>query len=146
MPTLLERRIPKKAWLAEAGQRNGISGKPAPSNGTGDQSHTDDAGLWEPAVEALMGFRKLGDNWDGQGARGPSADLLASAIALAYLLSDQEVDPPSRVVPGPEGSIIFEWQYLDGTYAEVEVIEPLYAEAMLIEPGQPAKHWTLPTE
>jgi hypothetical protein len=146
MPTLLDRRIPKQAWLTEAGERNGISEKPAPSNGTGEQSRSEDAGPWQTAVQALAGFGKLGDNWDGQGARGPSSDLLASAVGLAYLLSEQEVDPPSRVVPGPAGSVIFEWQYPDGTYAEVEVVEPLYAEAMMVEPGQPAKHWTLPTE
>jgi hypothetical protein len=146
MPTLLDCPIPKRDWLTEAGERNGIAAKPAPKNGTSKPSQIEDAGPWEPSVEKIVAFRDLGDNWDGQGARAPSYDLLVSAVGLAYLLYEQEVDPPSRVVSGPEGSVIFEWQFPDGTYGEVEVVRPLYAEVMWIEPGQPAKHWTLPTE
>jgi hypothetical protein len=72
--------------------------------------------------------------------------VLKSAIGLAYTLLQQGIDPPSRVVPGPDGSAIFEWQDPDGTYTEVEVVGWLVAEVMLIEPGQAAKHWMLPTD
>jgi hypothetical protein len=102
-----------------------------------------DAGPWAPAVIKLVEFQFLADDWDGQGALAPSHDMLASAIGLAYTLHQQEIEPPSRVVPGPEGSIIFEWQEPDGTYTEVEIVRPFHAEVMSIEPGRPAKHWTL---
>ena len=71
---------------------------------------------------------------------------MTSGIGLAYLLSEKGVDAPQRVVPGLEGELIFEWQFPDGTYGEVEIVRPLYAEVMMIEPGKPAKHWTLPTD
>ena len=54
--------------------------------------------------------------------------------------------PPSRVVPGVTGSVLLEWQFSDGTYGEVEIVEPFYAEVMMIQPGHPPKHWTLPTD
>lgn len=105
-----------------------------------------DVGPWEPAVQKMVAFQSLGDDWDGQGARAPSEEVLKSVIGLAYTLHEQGMEPPSRVVPGPEGSVIFEWQEPDGTYTEIEVVGWLVAEVMRIEPGQPAKHWTLPTE
>jgi hypothetical protein len=38
------------------------------------------------------------------------------------------------------------WHAPDGTYCEVEIDRPLHAEVMVIEPGKPARFWTLPTE
>ena len=80
------------------------------------------------------------------GAKAPTKELLASAIGLAYVLHEKEVEPPCRVVPGLEGSVIFEWQFPDGTYAEIENDEPLHADVMIVEPGQAARHWTLPSD
>jgi hypothetical protein len=76
----------------------------------------------------------------------PSRELVESAIGLAYLFYERGVDPPDCVVPGLDGSVNLEWQEPGGIYTEVEVVRPLYAEVMRIEPGQPAKHWALPTE
>ena len=147
MPTLFECDIQEEEWLERASQRNGASDGPARKLGAnGGTAEIADAGPWEPAVIKMVEFQHLADNWDGQGARAPSRELLASAIGLAYALYEQGMDPPSRVVPGLEGSVIFEWQDADGTYAEVEIVRPLYAEVMSIQPGQPAKHWTLPTK
>lgn len=147
MSSLLDRPIRKEDWLKEAGERNGTSAAPARLHGSnGEQKAVADAGPWEPAVQKMVAFQHLGDDWDGQGARSPSEEVLKSAIGLAYTLYEQGVDPPSRVVPGVEGSVIFEWQDPDGAYTEVEVVGWLVAEVMMIEPGQPAKHWTLPNE
>ncbi len=147
MSALLDCHILKEGWRKEACEQNGTSTAPARLQGVrGDEQPVPDAGPWEPAVKKLVEFQHLGDDWDGQGAKGPSFELLASAVGLAYLLQQQGVDPPTRVVPGVEGSVLFEWQFPDGTYAEVEIVGWLFAEVMLIEPGQPAKHWTLPTE
>lgn len=147
MSSLLDRPIREVDWLKEASERNGTSAAPARLHGVnGEQKAVSDAGPWEPAVREIVAFQHLGDDWDGQGAQAPSEEVLKSALGLAYTLYQQEVDPPSRVVPGLEGSVIFEWQDTDGTYTEVEVVGWLVAEVMLIEPGQSAKHWTLPTQ
>lgn len=147
MTSLLDRPIREADWLKEAGERNGTSTAPARLHSVnGEQKAVPDAGPWEPAVQKMVAFQHLGDDWDGQGAQAPSEEVLKSAIGLAYTLYQQGIDPPSRVVPGPDGSVIFEWQDPDGTYTEVEVVGWLVAEVMLIEPGHPAKHWTLPTE
>ncbi len=135
---VLDYPISKEVWLQEVSARNGApvagEGRPLP-----------EAGAWEPAVQKIIGFQHLGDDWDGLGAKAPSRELLESAIGLAYVLSEKGTEPPSRVVPGLDGTVIFEWQFKDGTYGEIEIERPFYAEVMMIPPGQPAKHWTLPT-
>jgi hypothetical protein len=147
MTSLLDRPILEADWLKEAGERNGTSTAPARLHGVNREPKAiRDAGPWEPAVQKMVGFQQLGDNWDGQGARAPSYEVLASAIGLAYTLHQKAIDPPNCVVPGIDGSVTFEWHDPDGTYTEVEVIRPLYAEVMMIAPGKPARHWTLPTE
>jgi hypothetical protein len=139
MSSLLDRSIREADWLKEAGEKNGISPAPARLHGVnGEQNVVPGAGPWEPAVAEIVAFQHLGDDWDGQGARAPSEEVLKSAIGLAYTLYEQGIDPPSRVVTGLEGSVIFEWQDPDGTYTEVEVVGWLVAEVRLIEPGQPA--------
>ena len=147
MLSLLDCHIPKQDWLKEASESNGASTAPARLNGvTGGQKQVSDAGPWDPAVCKLVDFQHLGDNWDGLGARAPSQELLASAIGLAYVLFANGMDPPDCVVPGVGGSVTFEWHGTDGAYGEVEIVRPLYAEVMMIQPGKPARHWTLPTE
>jgi hypothetical protein len=109
MQSLAQYHIAEQTWLKESGPRNGT----APARLDGTVKPDPDAGPWEPAVVKIVEFQHLGDDWDGQGARAPSHELLASAIGLAYTLKDQGA---------------------------------LYAEVMMLEPGQPARHWTLPTE
>jgi hypothetical protein len=128
--------IRREAWAHELGRENGAArpnGKPL-----------EDAGPWEPFVQKLVQFQQLGDNWDGCGAKAPTHELLVSAVALAHLLRNQGVPAPSRVAPGLDGTVLFEWQFPDGAYGEVEIVRPLFAEVMLIEPGLSAKLWTIP--
>lgn len=147
MPSLLDCHIPEQAWLKEAGERNGTSTTPARLHGgNGDRREIPDAGRWGPVVVKIVEFQHLGDNWDGLNAVAPSRELLESAIGLAYLLSQMGMDPPIAVAPGLDGSVNFEWHAPDGTLCEIEIDRPFHAEVMLIEPGQPARHWTLPTE
>src|SRR2546422_246528 len=40
--------------------------------------------------------------------------------------------PPHAVVPGLDGSVIFEWQDPDGTFREVQIVRPLCAEVMVL--------------
>ena len=97
-------RIPKEAWM------HGL----ADTNGSAPRAGVKHAGPWEPCVQQLVQFQHLGDDWDGCGAKSPSRELLTSAIALAYVFRDNGVPPPSRVVPGLDGIVLFEWQFPDG--------------------------------
>ena len=136
---VLDCPISKKDWDLQVGGRNGASG-------IDQERPMADAGAWEPAVERIVEFQHLADDWDGFGGKAPSRELLESAIALAYAFCKTGMEPPSRVVPGVTGTILLEWQLPDGTYGEVEIVEPFHAEVMMIQPGKPANHWTLPTE
>ncbi len=140
---VLDCQIPKKAWTYGSGERNGV---PEFIGRHGGENTKEDAGPWEPTVRKIAEFKNLGDDWDGLGAKAPVGELLESAIGLAYLFYEKGVDPPHCVVPGVDGSVTFEWQSPDGTFTEVEIVRPFHAEVMMIEPGKPAKHWTLPTE
>jgi hypothetical protein len=136
---VLDCPVTRERWLQGVRERNGLSEHSA-------CKPVEDAGPWEPAVQEILSYQHLGDNWDGYGAEPPSREVLESAIGLAYSYSQNGVEPPLRVAPGVTGSVILEWQFPDGTYADVEVVQPLNAEVMLIEPGQPARHWTLPSQ
>jgi hypothetical protein len=143
MQSFLDYPVPEIDWQV-AGKRNGISAPPVP-NHQGNET-IQSAGAWEPTIQKIVAFQHLGENWDGLAAAPPDHGVLASAIGLAYIFHEREVEPPHRVVPGLEGSVIFEWQFPDGLYCEVEIVRPFAADVMMIEPGKPAKHWPLPTE
>jgi hypothetical protein len=147
MIPLLDKHIVKEDWQRATSERNGFASTLPLSHGKSETQKPElDAGLWEPVLQEIVSFHDLGENWDGQGAAPPTHEAMASAIGLANLLHQQGVAPPSRVVPGVAGELDFEWQTPDGTYLDVEIVGWLSAEVMLIEPGMPAKHWTLPTE
>jgi hypothetical protein len=135
--------IPKQNWLQETRAVNGVSGI-APRKST--ETPVKLAGPWEPAVQRIVGFRHLQVDWDGLGAKAPPRELLESAIGLAYTFLENGVAPADSVVATVAGAVAFEWQFRDGTFAEVEIDRPLHAELMVIEPGRPANHWTLPTD
>lgn len=140
--TVLDCPIAKNDWVLEV-QRDGIIPKATPP-AMGKMRA--EAGTWEPVVAKLISFHDIADDWDGFGAKAPGRELLESAVGLAHILSEKGINPPNGVLHGVAGTVIFEWQFQDGTYAEVEIDRPLHAEVMLVEPGKPAKHWTLPTE
>jgi len=97
--------------------------------------------LWDERTDDLLQIRMLEDDWDGLGAQAPDAALVDSAIDLLKMLRDEDnAYPPTRVVAGPTGTIVFEWQVED-TYLEAEIVRPFGAEWMLSKPGQPIVHW-----
>lgn len=135
--------IAKEDWPHEVGERNGVS---TPSAGQSAEKPLADAGPWQAAVQEIVSYQNLGDNWDGYGAEPPSREVLESAIGLAYTYHQSGVEPPYRVAPGVVGSVIFEWQHANRTYATVEVDGWLHAEVMVVEPGKPVRHSTIPAE
>src|SRR2546430_17174120 len=121
---VLDCPISKKDWNEEVGALNGASA-------ADKKRPVANAGAWEPAVQKVVGFQHLGDDWDGLGAKAPSRELLESAVDLAYVLFQKGVDPPHATVPGVDGSVTFEWQDADGTYTDVEIVRPFFAEVMM---------------
>ena len=98
---------------------------------------------WDKRMEELEGLRHTQDDWDGQGATAPSSGHLDSAITLAQFLLRHGVDAPSCVVPGVNGTVIFEWQGENGSYLEIEITAPNRVEGYSIIPGKPTEYWTL---
>jgi hypothetical protein len=100
---------------------------------------------WSQRMAELLDLRTLEDDWDGQGAKAPSAALMDSAIQLAGILRQQGMNAPCRIVPGVNGTVIFEWQQGD-IYREMELTTPDRAEMLEMTPGQPPKHWIVRAE
>jgi hypothetical protein len=142
MPALIDCPIPQQDWLKETRSINGTALRSRTSRETEDSSAVD----WEEVIDEIVALQSLGDDWDGLGAIAPTPELLASAIGLATLLQKDGMDAPARAVAGTDGTVLLEWQAVDGSYCEVEVDRPFHADVMLVLPGQPAKHWELPTE
>jgi hypothetical protein len=136
--SIADRPVLKDAWARAVGLCAGNAG-----NRT--RRSVEVGGAWEPAVQKIVSFQELGDDWDGLGAVAPSAELLESAIGLAYLFSEQDVNPPECVIAGVNGTVTFEWHEPDGSYTEIAIDRPFFAEVMLIPPDQSVNHWTLPT-
>jgi hypothetical protein len=140
---VLDCQVSKEDWSNEIRERNGVA---VPRAWHTNDQQTDGSGKWEPVVREIISYQHLSDDWDGLGAKAPSLEVLASAVALAHLFHERGVNPPHCVVPSPDGSINFEWQGPEGAVAEVEIDGPLHAEVMVMEPGKPARFWTIPAE
>jgi hypothetical protein len=98
---------------------------------------------WDKCMKDLEGISAYHNDWDGQGAEAPSSEIMDSAVNLAKLLHQQGIDPPSCVVPGVNGTVVFEWQGENGAYLEIEITAPDRADGCLIVPGKLTEHWTL---
>ena len=122
--------------------RHGSNGAGHPGIATAEPHHSANE-EWEKRIANLEAFKTYKNDWDGQGAEALTNELVQSAIHLANVLRQANIDVPSCVLPGVNGTIIFEWQDADGAYLEIEVTEPYHADACLIVPGQPTEHWTL---
>lgn len=104
---------------------------------------TSDTQTWEERIQELETFRSYQHDWDGQGAEAPSSELMDSAVNLAQQLVQKGIDAPSCVVPGVNGTVVFEWQGENGSYLEIEVVAANRADGCLIVPGRQTEHWTL---
>lgn len=92
---------------------------------------------WHQRIDDLLDIRRMENDWDGLGAPAPAPTLVDSALLLAQILHQEGVAPPCRIVAGLTGTVLFEWQYANGSYFELEVIRPQYAEWMQMLPGEP---------
>src|SRR5262249_55758858 len=102
------------------------------------------ADQWNRIFTQLEDIRTLEHDWDGLGAQAPFGPLIESSVELARILRALGHGPPSSVAAGPDGTILFNWQDERG-YLDAEVTKPYVVEWMQVVPGQPAKHWLIPS-
>ena len=78
---------------------------------------------WNACMNSLKDFRSLRDDWDGDDAIPPSKSTVDFTIDYVQKMERLEVGPPDRVLPGVNGTIVFEWQNNRGITV-IEVIQP----------------------
>lgn len=94
---------------------------------------------WIDSARAIAGFANL--TWDGQDAIAPKSGLIVIAIIfLLELQASRDLPPPNRVAACPMGGILFEWQFVNGGYLEVEITPEGKIEWMEERKGQPVRH------
>ena len=98
---------------------------------------------WDKRIEELEAFRTYKHDWDGQGAEAPSSELMDSAVNLAHQLIQTGIDAPSCVVPGVNGTVVFEWQGENGSYLEIEITAPDRADGCMIVQGKQTESWAI---
>jgi hypothetical protein len=89
---------------------------------------------WTCAIDTLLTFRKLEDDWDGEGTEAPSHELVDSAIRLAQRLKQLNWDAPDHVVPSVNSTVSFGWK-LPNRYVEIEIVAPGVAEGQSLLSG-----------
>jgi hypothetical protein len=96
--------------------------------------YTTDETEWQDRIAEIEAMYSLEDDWDGEGSPAPATELVAAAVWFAKDLQANNETPPDRVVPGVDGTILFEWHTPQG-YREVELETPMTAENRWIEKG-----------
>jgi hypothetical protein len=86
--------------------------------------------LLKKTVDDLLELRRLGNDWDGEGAIGPVPEIVDSAIDL---INANKYGPPSRVVPVNDGRVSMEW-YANGYFWSLRVDRPGHGRVMLVKP------------
>lgn len=88
---------------------------------------------WAKCMSCLSRFRLLRDDWDGDHAVAPSQATIDFTIGQVQKLELCQVDPPDRVSPGVNGTIVFEWQDVRGItvleFVQPNEIEPRFYPA-----------------
>ncbi len=107
---------------------------------TATRNDKPDEKTWSQQIDKLLAIRQLEDDWDGQGSPAPTVEVVDSALVLAILLRQDGVIPPTGIVQGVVGEVLFDWQSADGKYVEVEVTGPYEADVFIHQPGRPLKH------
>ncbi|HZK81214.1 MAG TPA: hypothetical protein VFC46_09115 [Humisphaera sp.] len=100
--------------------------------------------MWFKGKESIDRLFSLEDDWDGMGAKAPSAILIGNANDfLQSLRCGEVVPPPSAVVATPLGTIMFEWQGM-GAYFEAVISRPYVAEFLFEGLDGESISWEVP--
>lgn len=95
---------------------------------------------WKKIFCRLESMKRLGDNWDGEGAETPSEEIIYAAWNLLEGEIRANNRAPSRILPTPLGSILIEWQE-DGVYTDAEIDTPNRVEWMRCTSNGRISHW-----
>lgn len=80
---------------------------------------------WRNVFAKLEEFRKLEDDWDGDGSLAPPPEIIEASIRLAKRLKSTE--PPPHVCPSVNGTMSFEWGTAE-RFRDIEVVSPTMVE------------------
>ena len=100
-----------------------------------------DERTWARRWREIEAISRLGDDWDGEGARAPTAAILNTARRLLGQMSEDGDTAPSSITVSSDGTVIIAWKRL-GAYREAEVERAGIASWMERQAGVPTKHWT----
>jgi len=90
--------------------------------------------IWTAEIDELLRIRNLEDNWDGEGSKAPSVELVDGAIMLTKSFNENGLPTPDRVHASVNGTIYFEW-HTPASYMEIEVVSPTRAECRRVNNG-----------
>ena len=96
---------------------------------------------WSSIERELLALRRLENDWDGLGALAPAPEIVDSALTFVNSIRMQgPFLPPNRVLAGPLGEIVFEWQS-SGSIFEAEIEKVGVAEIYSKENDRPPDIW-----
>jgi hypothetical protein len=96
---------------------------------------------WTQAVQKLRSMGRLADDWDGLGGTAPGPELVDNAETFLTLFRAHAPNsPPSRVIAGPNGTVVFAWQS-PSILLEAEIESPGVAEFVSEESGRAPQVW-----
>ena len=68
---------------------------------------------WENVARKVDSFSLLQDDWDGDGSRAPTINVIDSAYLFVQELASLGAPVPKRVFVGTQNSVILEWRAND---------------------------------
>ena len=87
---------------------------------------------WQAAISTVAGFQSLDEDWDGNGAEPPAEEIVSAAIEWLKRMPDldERAVPPTQIVPGTLGEVLFIWQ-TKSQFIEAEIEKPDNVEWMI---------------
>jgi hypothetical protein len=97
---------------------------------------------WADCVDRLRELRTWSNDWDGLGSPAPRASALDDAERFLGISQGSIAGSPVRIVPTPDGALLFEWQSAD------KIVEAICAGDKIIKftasyPGGTMIEWCL---
>ena len=116
---------------------------PAQSHSATDRGITVNAAIpvasvapWKlEAIDKVVSFGRLSQNWDAEGSGAPGMLVRQTAIELLLRIPVESIAPP-RVVPMWGGGLHFEWSVGDREI-EISIDSDCKIEALQVEGGMP---------
>jgi hypothetical protein len=88
---------------------------------------------WKAVFAKIEEFRKLEDDWDGEGSLAPSSEIINASIKLAERL--RQTETPPHVEPSVNGTMHFEWGTREFSH-DIEVVSPTLVVETHLKKGE----------